>query len=145
MAVVTTVSNHFEYMKATKEIDFSNDTFVAILMNTTFTFDKTTHATYADISSDELATGNGYTQKSKTLTGVSVTENDTLGGVQVTWDDISWAASGGSIGATGACCIIDDTTSDDTVVMCIDFGLDLTAVSGLNLIIQDPEYRGLTS
>lgn len=143
MAVTTTVSNHFEYMKATGKIDFENDVFVALLMDTTFTFDKTTHATYADVSADEIATGNGYTQKSKTLGVPTVVEDDTLGGVKVTWDDIQWLAIGGSIGPAGSCVIIDDTTTDDTVVMCIDFGADQEVVDGFNYIVQSPEYRGL--
>ena len=142
MAVVTTVSNHFEYMKATKKVDFANDAFVACLMNTSFAFDKQTHSTYSDISTSELAAGGGYAQKAKTLVGVTVTEDATVGGVKVTWDDIQWLASGGSIGPSGSCVIIDTTTTDDTVVMCIDFGQDLTAAEGVNFIVQDVEYQG---
>lgn len=130
MAVVTTVSNHAKYMQATKEIDFSADVFKAILMNSAFTFDKDAHATLADVTASQLATGNGYTQDDKTLTGVTVTEDDTNDKAAVTWDDPTWTASGGDIGPTGAIIIYDDTTTDDTIVFCGDFGTDYTITDG---------------
>lgn len=145
MAVVTTVSNHFAYRLGVGNVNFSSDTFVVILMNTTFAFDKDSHATLSDVTSDQLATGYGYTQNSKTLTGVSVTEDDTNDGLVVTWDDPTWTASGGTIGPSGAAIVYDDTTSDDTVVMCIDFGADVSAADGINLVLQDIEFNGLTS
>ena len=140
MAVVTTLSNHFRYMLATKKIDFTNSTgdeFKIILMNPEFVFDKDSHATLAGVTASQLATNYGYTQNTKEVTVSSVTEDDTNDVARVVFSDVTWTASGGSIGASGAAIIYDDTTSDDTVVCCIDFGADGTAQDGFNFQITD--------
>lgn len=141
MAVTATLSNHFKFQLASGNVDFDSDTFKIILMNTTFAFDKDSDATLALVTADQLTTGNGYTQDDETLANVSVTEDDTDDRAEITWDDVTWTASGGSIGATGAAIIYDDTTSDDTVVGCIDFGADYTVTDGLSFILKDLEVR----
>jgi len=136
MAVTATVSNHFKFQLASGNIDFDSDLFKVILMNTTFSFDKDVHATLANVTADQLSTGNGYTQNDKTLTGVSVTEDDGNDKAAVTWDNATWTASGGAIGPTGAYILYDDTTTDDTVVACIDFGTDYTINDGSSIQLQ---------
>lgn len=138
MAIVSTLSNHYKYQKMAGAIDHVNDTFKIILMNTTFAFDKRAHATLADISADELSTGNGYTQQNKVLSGGTLTEDDANDKAYRTFDHASWVAASGSIGPTGAAIIYDDTTSDDTVVGCIDFGADFTIPDGSTFQIQSP-------
>jgi len=140
MAVTTTLSNHFRFMLATKKIDFTNstgDAFKIILMNTTFAFDKAAHATLDDVTADQLGTNYGYTKDTKAVTVISVTEDDTNDVARVVFSDVTWTASGGAIGPSGAAIIYDDTTSDDTVVCCIDFGADGTAQDGFNFQITD--------
>ena len=140
MAVTTTLSNHFRYMLATKKIDFTvstGDEFKIILMNTDFTFNKDSHATLLDVTASQLATDYGYTQDTKDCTVASITEDDTNDVARVVFSDVTWTASGGAIGASGAAIIYDDTTSDDTVVCCIDFGADGTAADGFNFQITD--------
>lgn len=137
MAVVATLSNHFKFKLMYGDVSFYNDSFKIILMNTTFTFNKDTHATLSDVSSDELSTGYGYTQQNKACTVSTITEDDTNDRCRVEFDDVSWTASGGSIGPSGAAIIYDDTTSDDTVVGCIDFGTDETATDTQNFDIND--------
>lgn len=126
------VSNHAKYQFANKKISASADSFKIILMNSAFVFNKDTHATYADVSASEIATGNGYTQNTKTLTGVSVTEDDTGDRSRITFSNVSWAASGGSIGPSAGAIIFDDTTLDDTVMGFIDFGAAQTVTDGGN-------------
>ena len=138
MAEVTTVPNHYLYLLKTKQIDESSDTYKIILMNTTFAFNKDNHATLADVTADQIATGNGYTQDSKTLTGVSVVENDTLDKATTTWEDVTWTASGGSIGPTGAAIIYNDTVTEKPIAMCIDFGVDHTTTDGVSFQIKAP-------
>ena len=145
MAVTTTVSNHFLYMQGTKKIDFDNDVIKIILMTSAFAFDKATHSTLADVTAYQISTGNGYTQDSKVLAGVTVTEDDTEGGLIVTWSDPIWTASGGSIGPTGSCIIYDDTTDEDTVIMCIDLGADITVPETLTITVKDVTYKNLTA
>jgi len=145
MSIVCTLSNHFKYQKNAGKIDLTNgspagDTFKIILMNTTFAFDKDAHATLADVISSpspELETGYGYTQQNKELTGGELTEDDANDKATRTFDDVTWTASGGDIGPTGAAIIYDDTTDDDTVVGCIDFGADYTIPNGSSFQLQD--------
>lgn len=107
MAINTTTSNHFLYQLGLGQINLSSDDLIMILMNDSFTFDKDAHATLSDIADHQLATGNGYTQNNKSLTSLSWVENDTTNKGVFTCDDVTFIASGGSIGPSGAYCIID--------------------------------------
>lgn len=126
MAIVSTLSNHYKYQKSIKNITFSTDVFKIILMNTGFVFDKDTHATLADVTSSQIATNYGYVQNDKVLVFTSIMENDSTDSCEILFEILTWVASGGSIGPIGAACIYDDTTSDDTIIGCIDFGEDIT-------------------
>ena len=139
-----TLGNKFKFLLASKVIDFANDSFKIILMNTGFVFNKDTHHGYADVSASELGTGNGYTQNTKTLAGVTVTEDDTDDRCEVTWDNVQWTASGGSIGPTPGAIIFDDTVTSptaDPVVGYIDFGGDQTQSDGGVATISNVEVR----
>jgi hypothetical protein len=133
--------NHIKYLLATKAIDFSTDTFKIILMASGFSFNKDSHATYADVSAYELSTGFGYTQFAKTLAGISVTEDDLNDRCSVTWNNVQWTASGGSIGPACGAIIIDDTATDDPIVGFIDFGGDYTQNDGGVATVADIEVR----
>ena len=106
MAIEATWSNHAKFQLASGLIDFDADVFKIILMNDTFAFDKDAHATLADVAADQLATANGYTRNDKTLAGVAVTEDDVNDRANVAWDNVTWTASGGSIGPSGAAIIL---------------------------------------
>jgi len=138
------LSNKIKFLLASKAIDFANDSFKIILMDTGFVFNKDTHHAYANISAYELATGNGYTQNTKTLAGVTVTEDDTDDRCEITWDNVQWTASGGSIGPTPGAIIFDDTVTTptaDPVVGYIDFGGEQTQVDGGVATIANVEVR----
>lgn len=139
MAVITTISNHFKYMLFTKKIDAENDSFKIILMNDSFVFSKDNHATLADVTASQLPTQYGYTQDNKVLTGVVVTENDALDKCTVVWNDATWTAAGGTIGPSGSAIIYDDSTADDTVVCCIDYGADFSTPDGFSFQVQAPQ------
>ena len=131
--MASTVANKIKYALATKQIDFSGDTFKIILMKSGFTFDKDAHHGYADVSASELATGYGYTAGGNTLSGVAVTENDTTDLTEITWNNSSWTASLGAIGPTPGAIIYDDTPTTpqaDPIVGYIDFGSDQTEPDG---------------
>ena len=141
MAVTATISNHAKYQMAAKQIDLTatGDAIKLILMNTTFTFDKDAHATLSDVTSDQLATEYGYTQDNITLSNQALTEDDTDDNASFTADDVTITASGGDIGPTGAYILYDDSTADDTILACVDFGTDHTIGDGLSLRIQNIE------
>ncbi|RLC74171.1 MAG: hypothetical protein DRI61_17130 [Chloroflexi bacterium] len=139
--MATECSNHFKYMLVKGDIDFDTDTVKCALMASGFTFDKDAHATWADVSADELAEGNGYTSGGNTLTLSSIAEDDTNDRAEVTYNDTEWIASGGNIGPTPGAILYDDTTADDTVIGYIDFGGDKTAQDGQKLIIKNIRIR----
>jgi hypothetical protein len=134
MAVTTTNSNHYKYQLATGKINFTTDVFRAILMRPSFVFNKDTHATYADVITGEIATGNGYTQGTITLAGVSLVEDDTNDRCYVTWDNFQVVAVGGSIEDFSGLIIFDDTTVDNSVVFYTDFDTIVTLTTGLHFV-----------
>lgn len=134
-------SNKIKYLLATGAIDFSSDTFKIILMDSGFTFDIDDHETYSDVSGSELSAGNGYTAGGNTLSGVSVTEDDTDDRCEITWNNTTWVASGGSIGPTPGAIIYDDTDSSDSIVGYIDFGGEQTQADGGTSTISNIEVR----
>lgn len=143
MASTTIVSDHFVYLLGTGGINFESDIFKIILLEQSFVFDKASHSTLADVTDYQLITGNGYVENSKQLTGVIVTESHEVGGIQVVWDAVVLQASGGDIGPTSAAIIYDDTTTDDAVLMCIDFGQDIVLPDTAILTISDIEYNNI--
>ncbi len=134
------VSNHFKFQQGNKLVAFATDTFKIRLMNNSFTYNKDTHATWSDVSASELGAGNGYSTGGATLAGVSVTEDDTGDQLKVTWSNQAWNASGGSIGPSNGAIVIDDTTTDDTVMAYYDFGGAQTAVDGTPFSVINIEY-----
>jgi len=92
-------------------------------------------------SDDELATGNGYTQDAKTLANTTVTEDDANDRAEMAADDVSWPASGGTIGPTPGAILYDDTSPDDTIIGYLDFGGNQSAASGANFTITTIRVR----
>jgi hypothetical protein len=128
MAVTNKYSEQFCLELYRKEHDLESDSLKVILMDTDFTFDPEAHATYGDISADEIAAGNGYLAKTKELANVaaSIVSNE----VQIDCDAVDWTASGGAIATTRAACIINDTHASDTVVCCLEFGVNYATATG---------------
>ncbi|MCC7570630.1 hypothetical protein KO465_04740 [Candidatus Micrarchaeota archaeon] len=142
--MASTVSNKIKALLAKKAIDFENDSFKIILMASGFAFDEDAHESYADVSTFELSSGNGYTQNDKTLSGVTVTEDDANNRCSVTWDNVVWTASGGAIGPTPGAIIFDDTVTTptaDPIVGYIDFGGEQTQADGGSATIANVEVR----
>ena len=111
-------------------------------MQDSFTFDKDTHATYPLVSGEEIPTGNGYTARGIAMLSGELTEDDTNDKGKMVWSyNPTWTASGGSIGPAGAAVLFDETSSDDTVVGCIDFGEDYTATEGLSIQVMSGEVQ----
>jgi hypothetical protein len=137
MAITITASNHYKYQLGTANINFSSDVFKMILMDTSFVFDKDTHATLANVTANQIATGNGYTQNSVTLANVSLTEEDTNDKFVATWDNVTISASGGAIEDFIGCIIYDDTTSDDTVIFYANLDTTVSLTDGLSFVASN--------
>ena len=134
--MATENSNHFKYQLGIGNIDLNDDTIKCALMASGYIFDKDAHATWADVSANELAAGNGYTSGGATMTVSSITEDDTNDRLEVVYNDIVWTASGGNIGPTCGAITYDDATSDDTIIGYLDFGSDQTATDGVEFVIK---------
>lgn len=134
-------ANRLKYLMASGSIDFSSDAFKIILMESGFVFDKDTHHQYSDVSGNELPTLNGYTVGGATLAGVTITENDAADRTDVTWNNVSWSASGGPIGPASGAIIYDDTDGNDSIVGYIDFLNDYTQIDGGTFTVANIAVR----
>jgi len=139
------VCQNFLYVMAKGDVDLDTDSLIWILMDTGFVFARATHHEYADISASELATGNGYTQKTKAAAGISISRNDTLYKVTITWTNPAWTASGGAIGPSPGAFLLNDTVTDDPLVCYIDFGGEGTEPDGGVFTISNPTLELATN
>jgi hypothetical protein len=145
--MASTASNKLKFLLASKIIDFANDSFKIILMQSGFTFNKDTHHGYADVSASELGTAAGYVANTKVLGASTVTEDDTDDRCEITWANITWTAVAGAIGPTPGAIIYDDTivaagvTVADPIIGYIDFGGDQTQAEGGTATISNIEVR----
>jgi hypothetical protein len=90
---------------------------------------------------DELATGFGYTQDTKVLTGQALEEDDTNDRAELTANNIIWTAAGGSIGPTPGAILESETSADKTIIGYIDFGGEQTAPDGAQFTISNEKVR----
>lgn len=118
------------------------DVFRLILMQPGFVFNKDTHHAYADVLASELPTGNGYTAGGVTLTGVSLTANDTLDRAELRWGNVMITASGGTLTSSGGIIYNDSTATGsgddytDAIVSYKDAGGNIAAVDGTPIIFS---------
>ena len=112
-------------------IDWESDTLRAALYSdiSNFSKDSTVYT-----STNELSTANGYTQNNKAVTGGTIITNNTDDVAQYDVADITWTASGGSIGPASGCLIYDVTNANGAAYL-IDFGAAKTADDGTDFKI----------
>ena len=135
------IANNFRVLLAQGSVDFDANTFKAIAMKEGFVFNRTTHDLYSDVSSYEQATGFGYTVGGVTLSGVSIAQNDTDNRADITWDNITWTASGGDVGPLAGVIILNDSLTNDPVVGYIDFGGAYTVADGGTATVANVKVR----
>jgi hypothetical protein len=92
----------------------------------TFNADAETKA-QAEVGCTQIASGFGYLQNQKNLTGVVV--NQSGSGALFDADDVTWTASSGNIVATHAL-LYNDSAINDPPVLAIDFGGSAAAPDG---------------
>ena len=131
MAVTKTVSNRMKYELGKGAVDFSSDSFKAILTNTSFVFDKDNDETYSDVTSDEISNGNGYTTCGAALVvGTAWNQDDSNDMGEIEFNDVTWTASGDDIEEFNGLLVYDDTHASKIVVGHIDFGEDIEITDG---------------
>lgn len=108
-------------------IDLDTNTFKMLLTSNSYT-PNPANTVYADIT-NQVANGNGYTTGGATLTSVTWTHT----GTTATWDaaDVSWTATGGTIGPIRNAVIYDDTSASKVLVCyCILDSGDINVTNG---------------
>lgn len=143
MASIT--PNKYKLLLMQKNIDFVNDTFKIILMQSGFSFDRVNHDAYADVSANELATAYGYTAGGATLAGLVLAQDDVNNWASAIWSNVVWTITGGNITARGAI-IYDDTVAAPTakpIIGYIDFLTDLVTYDGGTMTVANPTIATL--
>jgi len=109
------IYNRFKANLMNKEIDLEADTIKVILLDGDHSF-TATHNVLTDVSSNELANGNGYTTGGATLANKAVTQAATT-----KWDADNTAWTGATFTAYHAV-VYDDTHATDDLICSSDFG-----------------------
>jgi hypothetical protein len=135
------LSNHYKHELMDGNIDYNSHAFKIMLMGTSFTFDIDAHAVWANVSASELASGYGYTTGGSSLVLEALSEDDVNDRAEVVFNNISWTASGGSIGPSAGAIIIDDTHASDCIVGYIDFSGSQTATDGGSFQVTNIKVR----
>jgi len=113
------VYNRFMYNLMMGLVDLSTDTIKCALVTNAYTPDEDDDV-WADVSGNEAA-GAGYTANGKTLTSLTVTQDDNNDKGVFDADDVIWAVST----VTAAYAVLyDDTLGNDDLICLIDFGGD---------------------
>lgn len=93
----------------------------------------------ADVTG-ELSTANGYTAGGATVTVTSSAQSSGL----YTWmaDDVTWTASGGSIGPFRYAIFYSDTPAGDPLMWYVDYGYLITVASGQTFTVDLDQVSG---
>lgn len=142
----TIASNNYMFELNIGNIHWGTDVFKIALMASGFVFNEDTMDNWSDVSAQELSGGFGYITGGATLTGVTPTRDDPNNRTDVTANDVTWNASGASIGPSPGSIIYKDTgvASTSTVVGFQDFGGNQTAPDGAPFIVRNIVIRSVS-
>ncbi len=136
---MATLTKFYSFVEAVHEKvhNLGSDTLKVLLTNTAPSLSNTVKA---DISG-ELSTANGYTAGGATITVTSSAQSSGL--YTLIASDVTWTASGGSIGPFRYAVIYNDTASNDELIGYIDYGYSVTVSSGQTFTIDFDQTSGL--
>jgi len=123
------IYNRFKYNVMKKLIDMSTDTIIIILLNASHAFDAD-HNTLSQITANQLATAGGYTQDTKVVSSITVTQDDTNDLAYIDAPDVSWT----SATFTAYHAVLVDSSVSDNLICSIDFGGAKSVTAGTFLI-----------
>ena len=143
--MLSLASNRFKTAMAEGLINFgqigigqgASDTFKAIIMNSSYVFNKITHAKYSDVSSHELSSGHGYSQGSYIVGSKTLSFDAANTYYNIILPPLIWTATEGSLGPLSGVIIYDDTITDKIIVCFLDFESLVTIESGNQLFIMN--------
>jgi len=120
-----------------KKHNLGSDTLKVLLTNTAPSLSNTQKS---DISG-ELSTANGYTAGGATVTITSSAQSSGLYTLIAT--DVTWTASGGSIGPFRYAVFYNDTATNDELIGYLDYGYSVTVASGQTFTLDFDAVSGL--
>lgn len=134
---MATLTKFYSFVEAIheKKHNLGSDTLKVLLTNTAPSLSNTVKA---DISG-ELSTANGYTAATITVTSSA----QSSGLYTLIASDVTWTASGGSIGPFRYAVIYNDTATNDELIGYIDYGYSVTVASGQTFTIDFDQTSGL--
>lgn len=138
MATTTTAYDHLWKLLSTGGIDLDTDTLKVALVTSSYT-PNTAHDEWADVSANEVATGNGYTTGGATLSNPVVTNSN------IDYDDVVWTAltktfryaviyksgSGGGLTNPLICYLLLDSSPADVVSTGSNYSIQWNATDKL--------------
>lgn len=136
---MATLTKFYSFVEAVheKKHNLGSDTLKILLTNTAPSLSNTQKS---DISG-ELSTANGYTAGGATVTITSSAQSSGL--YTLIASDVTWTASGGSIGPFRYAVLYNDTASNDELIGYIDYGYSVTVASGQTFTIDFDATAGL--
>jgi hypothetical protein len=127
MAVTCKAYGNFLKCALNKEIDWDTDTIKIMLCTSSYTPNQDTHI-YKDIAVTNEVSGAGYTTGGATLTGKTITYDDSTNTITLDANDVSWANS--TITARYAVIYDDTPASNKPLIGYMDFGEDKISTDG---------------
>jgi hypothetical protein len=134
-----TLTKFYSFVEAIheKKHNLGSDTLKVLLTNTA---PSLTNTQKSDISG-ELSTANGYTSGGASVTITSSASS--LGLYTLIASDVTWTASGGSIGPFRYAVFYNDTATNDELIGYLDYGYSVTVASGQTFTLDFDAVSGL--
>jgi hypothetical protein len=118
------ITNEAQLRIASGLMVWPTNSVVACLYNSSASFSATS-SSYS--STNELATSGGYTQLNKSISGKTITLDAVNNQVMYDCDNITWTASGGSLGPARYCAFVDTQGGANKYLYIMDFSTNKTA------------------
>lgn len=134
-----TLTKFYSFVEAIheKKHNLGSDTLKVLLTNTAPSLSNTQKS---DISG-ELSTANGYTAGGATVTVTSSAQSSGL--YTLIASDVTWTASGGSIGPFRYAVFYNDTATNDELIGYLDYGYSVTVASGQTFTLDFDGVSGI--
>jgi hypothetical protein len=128
--------NSFVEAIAEKVHNLGSDTLRVVLTNSA---PSATNTVLANIT--EISNGNGYTTGGASSAQVSSAQ--TSGTYKLVLTDVTWTASGGSIGPFRYVVLYNDTATNNELIGYYDYGTNLTITSGNSFTVDFDGTNGV--
>ena len=136
------MATYNKFLQFTKDLidgvhDFDADTFKVMLVNTA---PVNTNSVKADLT--DISAGNGYTAGG---TATTISTSTSAGTAKITGTDVTFTASGGSIGPFRYAVLYNDTPTSpaDPLIAWWDYGSSVTLNTGESLTVDFDATNGI--